>query len=408
MVADPSPSWAQRTVRLDRENPYLALGHVLVFVRDQERSLRFFVDQLGFSLAFDVRYGGDGRFVAVAPPDGSAILSLVAPPPGSEFHGLIGQSRNVVFLTEDVAAKCRQWQERGVHFVRPLERPQWGGVFAMFEDVDGNTFSLLGFDDITREVEGQRRARAERLEAERRSTHELEIARQVQARLFPQLVPPLATLDYSGTCVQARQVGGDYYDVLALGGEHVGLVIGDVAGKGMAAALLMAYLQANLRSQCAIASRDIGRVLREVNRLFFENTPEAAYVTLFFGEYHDRTRRLRYVNCGHLPGLILRRDGRLERLESTATVLGLFAAWDSPIAECDLHPGDTLALYTDGITEASNDAGEELGEERLVSALRRHATERAEALQTAVLEEVRRFSPREQHDDRTLIIAQCQ
>src|SRR5205823_2877786 len=108
------------------------------------------------------------------------------------------------------------------------------------QDVDGNSFALVGFDDMTREVEKQRQATKQRAEAERTTARELEIARQVQARLFPQLAPPLTTLEYAGSCVQARKVGGDYYDFLDLGDDRFGFVIGDVSGKGMAAALLMA------------------------------------------------------------------------------------------------------------------------------------------------------------------------
>ena len=167
-------------------------------------------------------------------------------------------------------------------------------------------FSLVGFDDVSRALEAQRRAIAEKLESERRAAQELEIARMVQARLFPQTLSPFGTLEYAGVCVQARQVGGDYYDFLNLGQERLGLVVGDIAGKGIAAALLMANLQANLRSQCAIALEHPQRFLESVNQLFFENTIESAYATLFFAEYDNRARRLRYANCGHLPGLILR------------------------------------------------------------------------------------------------------
>ena len=128
-----------------------------------------------------------------------------------------------------------------------------------FEDPDGNSLALVGYDAATREFEAQRRA-----------AQELEIAKQVQARLFPQTVPPLPTLDYAGICLQARNVGGDYYDFLDLGLGRIGLVIADIAGKGIAAALLMANLQANLRSQCAIALAEPRRFLQSVNQLFYE------------------------------------------------------------------------------------------------------------------------------------------
>ena len=123
---------------------------------------------------------------------------------------------------------------------------------------------------------------AERMEAERSAAQEMEFAREVQARLFPQKMPALRTLEYAGGCVQARQVGGDYYDFLELGPGRVALVLADIAGKGVSGALLMANLQANLRSQYALALDDLPRLLGSVNHLFFENTAENSYATLFF------------------------------------------------------------------------------------------------------------------------------
>jgi serine phosphatase RsbU (regulator of sigma subunit) len=283
--------------------------------------------------------------------------------------------------------------------------PIWGGVYARFRDIDGNTFSLVSFDEVTHALEAQRRAIAEKLEFERRLAQELEIAKQVQARLFPQTLPPLRTLEYAGTCIQARKVGGDYYDFLDLGQERLGFVIGDISGKGIAAALLMANLQANLRSQCAIAVDQPQRFLRSVNQLFCQNTPDGSFATLFFAEYDDHAGRLRYANCGHLSALLLRSDNTLERLESTATVLGVFREWDCTIGECRLRAGDTLALYTDGITESYDTEEEEFGEGRLVEALRRNSGLSPQRLMDAIVAEVQRFSPQEQHDDITLIIA---
>jgi serine phosphatase RsbU (regulator of sigma subunit) len=287
------------------------------------------------------------------------------------------------------------------------QTPIWGGVFTRFEDIDRNTFALVSFDEMTHAVEEQRRAAAEKLESERRSAQELAIAKQVQARLFPQTFPALKTLEYAGLCSQARQVGGDYYDFLNLGRERVGLVLGDIAGKGIAGALLMANLQANLRSQCAVAWDDPQRLLQSVNELFYDNTADNAYATLFFAEYDDQTQRLRYANCGHLSALLLRRDDTLVRLDSTCTVLGLFKEWDCSIAECVLLSGDTLTLYTDGITESFNAAGEEFGEHRLVEALRRHRELSSRDLLSAIVDEVQQFSPCEQYDDITLIVAKC-
>src|SRR5439155_20802519 len=166
-------------------------------------------------------------------------------------------------------------------------------------------------------------------------------------------------------------------------------------------------LQANLRSQCAIALDQPQRLLRSVNRLFCENTPDGAFATLFFAEYDDNVQRLRYANCGHLSALLLRGDNTLERLDSTCTVLGLFKDWDCSISECHLLAGDILALYTDGITESFNPVGEEFGEQRLIEALRRHRQLPPQQLLAAIVDEVHQFSPEEQYDDITLIAARC-
>src|SRR6266478_3832711 len=147
---------------------------------------------------------------------------------------------------------------------------------------------------------------AERMEADRRVAREIEIAREVQARLFPQKLPAMKTPEYIGGCIPARAVGGDYYDFVELREGHLALVLADIAGKGVSGALLMANLQANLRSQYAMAVDDLPQLLASVNRLFYESTGDASYATLFFADYDDCSRRLRYANCGHLPPLLQR------------------------------------------------------------------------------------------------------
>ena len=156
-----------------------------------------------------------------------------------------------------------------------------------------------------------------------------------------------------------------------------------------------------------MAVDNLDRLMQSVNQLFYENSTENAYATLFFAEYDDRAQRVRYANCGHLCGLVLRNDDSIDRLDSTAMVIGLFKDWECQIGECELFAGDTLALYTDGMTEAFDHRGEEFGEERLAHALCRHKALPATALLDALLGEVRRFSPQEQHDDITLLIAKC-
>ena len=415
MSSDASLSWTNRSVlRTGREEPYLCIQDVIVFVRDLEISLRFYVDQLGFELIADRRQPpgaadrglhSDRGWIEVAPPDGSANLTLVAPRPDRPEYKLIGGNRWVLFMTEDVHAKYKEWSERGVHFLSEPENPVWGGTFARFEDPDGNLFGLEGFDEVRQSLELRRQAQAEKLESERRVAQELEIAKQVQARLFPQLRPELNSVEYAGICLQARQVGGDYFDFLNLGSQRLGLIIGDVSGKGIAAALLMANLQASLRSQSALAFDQPEALLRSVNQVFYDNTSDNAFASLFFAEYDDATRRMRYANCGHLSGLLLKRDGNVVRLESTSTVLGLFKDWSCSIREQEISSGDVLALYTDGITEASNEQDEEFGERSLIEALRKHRELPCQALLSAIVDGVRRFSTQEQQDDITAIVA---
>ncbi len=251
-------------------------------------------------------------------------------------------------------------------------------------------------------------AMAERMEAERRSEQEMQIARQVQSRLLPQQAPVLPTLECAGKCIQTRAVGGDYYDFLDFGSGRLGLVLADIAGKGISAALLMANLQANLRGQYALALEDLSGLLRSVNRLFYKNTESSHYATMFFAVYDDQNRILRYVNCGHNPPILLRSNGCVERLEATATVLGLFEEWQCSIGERQMSSGDLLLIYTDGISEAApGEEAEEFGDDRLIANLKTHQRESAGEILEAIVAEVQLFSQGEQADDMTLIVGRC-
>jgi sigma-B regulation protein RsbU (phosphoserine phosphatase) len=248
---------------------------------------------------------------------------------------------------------------------------------------------------------------AERMEAERRVAFELEVARGVQSRLLPQGAPRIETLECAGACIPARIVGGDYYDFIELGGGEVGLVLADIAGKGMAGALLMANLQASLRSQAGLAREDLPRLLRGVNRAMVESSADSRFATLFFGCYAADTRRMRYANCGHDPPILMRADGRVERLSATATVLGAFETWESTMVEICLAPGDTLVLYSDGIPEAMNERRAEFGEAGLLEALRRHRGLGVSELLSAILATVQEHSRGKPEDDVTLVVARC-
>ncbi len=240
-------------------------------------------------------------------------------------------------------------------------------------------------------------------ESERRRKSELEIAAHVQQKLFPRKLRALRTLDYAGQCVPAREVGGDYYDFLDIVEDALGFALADVSGKGVPAALLMANLQASFRNQPPGALLQPARVLETVNRHFYNSTEASRFATLFFGVYDDRTRRLRYVNCAHPAPLLLRGSGEVERLAPTATVLGAFPQWTCAEARLDLHPHDTLVLYSDGVTEAGIDRGEEFGEERLIAALRANQRQPAGALVQSVVDAVSSFSGASRFDDVTVV-----
>lgn len=399
--------WLWYTRRQEFGYPHLRVEFVHVYVRDQVQSRKFFVEQLGFELAAEIPFPSGERFVVVAPPHGSALLALVEAPAGPAGAERVGRLSEVTFLTEDLGELFRKWSARQVRFHGLPARTRWGGLQTSFEDIDGNRFNLIEISQAAKALEAERRAVEEQKEAERHAAYEMGIAKEVQSKLFPQRQPPLETLSYAGACIQARAVGGDYYDYLDLGRGRLGLVVGDVAGKGIAAALLMANLQANLRSQYALALDDLERLLQSVNRMFYENTVQENYATLVFAEYEDASRRLRYVNCGHLAPLLLRRDKTLTRLQATSTVLGMFKEWECSMAEVELSPGDALLFYTDGVPDALSDDGEEFGEQRLEELFRAQGHLEAPEMLRALIESVQAFSGREQEDDITLVIARC-
>ncbi len=242
----------------------------------------------------------------------------------------------------------------------------------------------------------------ERQTVERQARSEWEIARNVQQKLFPQPMAPLATLDFAGQCVPARDVSGDYYDFLDLGPGRLGFLLADVSGKGIGAALLMANLQAAFRTQSDLGGREPAAMLASIHRQFHASTPPEQYATLFYGEYDELRRRLRYVNCGHPPPLLIRRSGDVERLGVTSTIFGMFAAWDGEERSVDVRPGDCLLVFSDGVTEAGSVRGDDFGEERLLASYRSLAPPNMEAFVEAALDAVRRHEP-VPADDCTLV-----
>ena len=254
--------------------------------------------------------------------------------------------------------------------------------------------------------EKARREEAQQAEpgAPRLAARDLALARRVQARLLPQKRPVLATLECAGTCVQAGAVGGDAYDFISLGPGRMVFSLADASGKGMAAALLMANLQASVRSAMARDVSNLSSALRSVNSLFLASTAPEHYATLFLGVYDDDGRSLRYVNCGHNPPMLLRADGTCERLMPTAAVVGLLEAWTCETGELTLFPGDTLVVFSDGVTDARDSRGEEFGEERLMETLRGLRALPAGAIPAAIAAAVEAYAGGNHEDDLTLVV----
>ena len=275
--------------------------------------------------------------------------------------------------------------------------------------------SALGgaFDNMTASVE---RLLHESLE-KTRLEGELEIARQVQTQLFPQMAPQVPGLDLYGVCKPARVVSGDYYDFLRLGGNQVGLVLGDISGKGISAALLMAAIQSSLHAQFYDGHApdsapyalplSTATVVERLNRQLFAGSPAEKYATFFYAVYDASTRRLAYTTAGHPPPALFRRQEVL-RLETGGTVVGLFSTIHYEQAVVELEPGDLLLAFTDGLTEPENSYGEEYGEARLLDVARRALGSRPELLVEEIYRSVSDWtgSP-ELQDDMTLLVAKA-
>jgi sigma-B regulation protein RsbU (phosphoserine phosphatase) len=241
-----------------------------------------------------------------------------------------------------------------------------------------------------------------------RLNREVEIAREVQERLFPQKLPEIPGLDYCGHCRPALGVGGDYYDFLALAAGQLGIAIGDVSGKGIAAALMMASLQASLRGEATRAPENLAAVVSNINRLVYEASAAHRYATFFYGQYNPATREFHYVNAGHNPPMLFRLcDGewQLSRLDVGGTVVGLLESFPYQQGLVMLAPGDVLVAFTDGISEAMNDADEEWGEKNLVETIESNSKMAAAELLQCVLKAADAFvAGAKQHDDMTLVV----
>jgi len=241
---------------------------------------------------------------------------------------------------------------------------------------------------------------------------DLEGAKDVQQAFFPPQSFSIPCLSCETFYQPARGIGGDYYDFLSLPEGRWGIAIGDVSGKGIGAALLMASLQASLRAQALHTHLELSTLIGDVNRLVYESSPTQYFASLFYAEYEPATRVLNYVNAGHNPPIVVRpgkESSALFPLSAEGMPVGIFAEARFDASRFQLMIGDILVAYTDGITEAANPAGEQWGLERLERLLRSSAGMTSGEIVTRVLEAVSDFAEGEpQRDDVTLVVMNVQ
>lgn len=269
--------------------------------------------------------------------------------------------------------------------------------------------SIVGY--TVREVQRNLRKKNKLLEqavehgnvALQQQEQELHRALDIQRDLLPKELPQLPGLDLAGAWQPARTIGGDYFDVLRLDENRLGICVGDVAGKGLTASLLMANLQAAFRAY-AMPDASPSSVCAKLNAFVCGNVAPGKFITLFYAIFDARTHTLTYENAGHCPALLLRSSGQTELLEGQGGVLGVLPEWAYKDATVQLTTGDRLLFYTDGVTEAEDDTGEEFGYERIAAVAGRAAGSAAEC-KRRVMEEVAKFCAGEFSDDVTLIVA---
>lgn len=249
----------------------------------------------------------------------------------------------------------------------------------------------------------------EKIRDQQKYKREMEIAREVQLRLFPQFRPSLRTLQYSSVCRAAQDVGGDYYDFFLTGNHRMAMALGDVSGKGLSAALLMATLCGIVRSQTVQFGESIEAMTTEMSRLLYTSTHANRFVSLFLALYDDVSRTVMYVNAGHNPPILFRHNSNeVLRLKTCGMVLGIVPSTKYRKECIQMAAGDVLVCFTDGLTEAVNSNNEEFSEDRVIEIVTKNSEASPEDLRDLILSELDRFVGKAaQHDDLTFIVAKA-
>jgi sigma-B regulation protein RsbU (phosphoserine phosphatase) len=284
----------------------------------------------------------------------------------------------------------------------------WGSVDTAVEAMrrGARSFVQKPWEDVTLLEILQREIDEARASKRRDAKHqrEFEEARLIQRGLLPTAMPQTSAVQLASSWQPANGVGGDCFDALTFPGGGVGITIADVSGKGVPAALLMSNLQAAVRAFAQEAAAPAA-VTTSVNRLLCRNMAPGRFVTFCYARIDVAARRLIYANAGHNPPLLVHAGGRIDSLAPGGTVLGVFAESTYEQGDFPVGPGDRLVLYTDGITEGRNGAGEEFGEERLAASALAHRALPADAMLAAMLRDVEAFNGGSYEDDATLIVA---
>ena len=365
-----------------------------------------------------------------------AVISITTRP-SAVINAVFGRSFDVeeviliIFLT--VAGIFLLVEIGSIIIGISLTRTMTGAVHELYEGTERVTagdfshrISVKGNDQLS-ELAQSFNSMTENLERlivvakeKERLESEIEIARGVQNQLFPKAAPAMKTIQLSGSCQPARMVSGDYYDFLCLPDGNVAIAIGDVAGKGIAAALLMASIQSIMRTQLtsgiprpgngngkdhARMGGSVSQMVGELNRQLYLNTSPEKYATFCFGLYDEEEKSFTYTNAGHLPPILLR-HGQPQLLEVTGTVVGLFPMMRYEERKISMDPGDILLAYTDGIVEPENVYGEEFGAERMMDLVVKHQTEASEEIIARIMEAVPHWTgSSELSDDMTVVLA---